>query len=97
MNQVEFLLRLSENAQEQGDQLAARHHAERAAHAKEVGELYRMLELAMQNLNAEMHRWGMIQAKSLPVGQKPGGDNASQGRIVPRDDQREHPRAVSPR
>lgn len=103
MNQVEFLLRLAENAQDEGDELAARHTAERAAHTKNVSELYRMLELAMQNLHAEMQRWGMIQ----PRAQKPpeqaqlpasaGGGNASQARIVQSDDKREHSRAAPPR
>jgi hypothetical protein len=106
VNQVEFLLRLAENAQDQGDELAARHNAERAAHTKNVSELYRMLEVAMQNLHAEMLRWGMIQPKAqkLPEKAQPqlpadasGGGNASQAGIVPRDGQREHPRAASSR
>jgi hypothetical protein len=118
MNQVEFLLRLAENAQDQGDELALRHTAERAAHTKQLSELYRMLELAMQNLHAEMQRWGVIQPKALklpesepaqaqlPASSGPGGGpykpgagggNASQGRLVAKDDQREHPRAAPPR
>jgi hypothetical protein len=106
MNQIEFLLRLSENAQDEGDELAARHNAERAAHTKNVSELYRMLEVAMQNLHSEMHRWGMIQPKAqkLPETAQPqlsagasGGGNASQARIIASDDKREHSRAASPR
>lgn len=58
MNQIELLLRLSENAVEAGDVIAARHHEERAAHAKELADLYRMIEVARQNVEAEMHRWG---------------------------------------
>jgi len=58
MNQVEFLLRLSENARETGDDIARRHHDERAAHIKTLNELWRMIELARQNVYAEVVRFG---------------------------------------
>jgi hypothetical protein len=86
MNQVEFLLRLSENAQEQGNEIENRHRVEREAHARELTELWRLIELARQNIWAEMHRWGVAQdvlrhqeaqkqqhdRAALPAGQQQG-------------------------
>lgn len=69
MNQIELLLRLSENAVEAGDVIAARHHEERAAHGKELANLHRMIEIARQNVEAEMQRWGYRGPKTLEPGQ----------------------------
>lgn len=69
MNQVEILLRMSENAVEQGDVIAARHHEERAAHARELASLHQMIEVARQNVEAEMQRWGYRGPKTPDVGQ----------------------------
>ena len=60
MNQVEFLLRLSENARDQGDEINRRHHEERERHGKELQDLWRMIELARQNVWAELHRFGQM-------------------------------------
>lgn len=69
MNQIELLLRLSENAQDKGDEIAGRHHQERAAHAKELTDLHRMIEVARQNVEAEMDRWGYRGPKATALGQ----------------------------
>ena len=66
MNQVEFLLRLSENARDQGDELARRHLAELEVHTKELQELYRMIEAAQQNVWAELSRWGALNEQKEP-------------------------------
>ena len=65
MNQIELLLRLSENAQDQGDELAKRHNLERMTLGKDLVELYRMIELAKENVESEMRRW------SLPLPEMP--------------------------
>lgn len=117
MNQVELLLRLSENAQDAGDELAHKHNSERMAHAKELHALYEMIEVARQNIHAEMARWGLAGPKQAQLPETnvapklppapaflrgageaiKGGNSAPQARVEPRDDQREHPRAASPR
>lgn len=92
MNQIEFLLRLSENAQDDGDVLAKRQNAERDAHIKALLELKKMNDLAGQNIVNELARWGVDVTKpqALPreIGRdvrsiphnSAGGDNRPQGR-----------------
>jgi len=58
MNQVEFLLRLSENDRERGDDIAQRHHDERAAHVKMLQDHWNMIEAARQNVWTELSRFG---------------------------------------
>ena len=73
MNQIEFLLRLSENAQDQGDDIAKRHNEERAAHVKSLLELEKMISLARQNIHAELGRFGVATTppqQSLPRNQQ---------------------------
>lgn len=65
MNQIEFLLRLSENAQDAGDEIARRHQQERAAHYKELCDLHRMVELAKQNIESELTRFGLSPAPQV--------------------------------
>lgn len=69
MNQIEFLLRLSENAQEEGETLARKQNAEREEFVKQLLDLERMVDLARQNIHAELGRWGIHPAK--PVQQQP--------------------------
>lgn len=101
MNQVELLLRLSENSQDRGDEIARRQREERMAHTKELSDLYRLIELARQNVEGEMRRFGMDQpqaiqssppAPSLPPAPSfltpKGGNSATQ---------KDAPRAASPR
>lgn len=64
MNQIEFLLRLSENAQDEGEELAKRHNQERDAFVKQLLDLERMIDLARQNVHAELGRWGLAQAQA---------------------------------
>lgn len=111
MNQIELLLRLSENAQDAGDEIAHRHNEERKKHALELHRLYEMIEAARQNVHAEMARWGLAGPKvsqlpetsvapKLPPAPgflKQGGNSATQAGQQPADHQREHPRAASPR
>lgn len=76
MNQIEFLLRLSENAQDQGDDIAKRHNEERAAHVKSLLELEKMISLARQNIHAELGRFGVATAQPQQPQQLP---RAAQG------------------
>lgn len=75
MNQIEFLLRLSENATDEGEELAARQNKEREAFIKGLLDLKRMNDLAGQNIDAELGRWGVKplpqQGQQLPRGQNP--------------------------
>lgn len=57
MNQVEFLLRLSENAQDKGDELLRERDKVYVAHAKELLDLSRMIEAAKANIDNELSRF----------------------------------------
>ena len=57
MNQVEFLLRLSENAQDKGDELLRERDKVYSVHAKELLELSRMIEAAKANIDNELGRF----------------------------------------
>jgi hypothetical protein len=70
MNQVEFLLRLSENARDEGNVIARRHHDEREAHAKTLSDLYQMIELARQNVYNELVRFGVANEVKSQVPQQ---------------------------
>jgi len=66
MNQVEFLLRLSENDRERGDDIAQRHHDERAAHVKMLQDHWSMIEAARQNVWTELSRFGGLNQTQKP-------------------------------
>ena len=57
MNQVEFLLRLSENARDKGDELLRERDKVYVAHAKELLELSEMIEAAKSNIDQELERF----------------------------------------
>ena len=57
MNQIEFLLRLSENAQEEGDQLTEEQDKVFSAHARKLVDLSRMIEAAKRNIDLELERF----------------------------------------
>ena len=65
MNQIEFLLRLSENAQDEGEALAKRQNAERDAFIRGLLDLEKMIELARQNVHAELGKWGVTPQGQL--------------------------------
>lgn len=65
MNQIEFILRLSENAQDDGERLANKQNAERGEFIKELLDLEKMANLALQNIHAELARWGIHPAKPV--------------------------------
>lgn len=60
MNQIEFLLRLSEDARDDGNDMARRHHDERDVHGKKLQELWGMIEQARQNVWTELVRFGIV-------------------------------------
>lgn len=70
MNQVELLLRLSQNAEVQGADLGKRHNAEREAFLNELLNLEKMAKQTLQNIHDELGRWGITpdapQPKELP-------------------------------
>ncbi len=57
MNQIEFLLRLSENAQEEGDTLTEEQDKIFSAHARKLVDLSRMIEAAKRNIDLELERF----------------------------------------
>ena len=57
MNQIEFLLRLSENAQEEGDTLTEEQDRVFSAHARKLVDLSRMIEAAKRNIDMELERF----------------------------------------
>ena len=57
MNQVEFLLRLSDNARDKGDELTRTHNSIYSAHAADLLELSRMIEMAKANIDVELKRF----------------------------------------
>ena len=57
MNQVEYLLRLSENAEDKGDEIAKRHHDERQVFVNELQGLWAMIEAARQNVWTQLSRF----------------------------------------
>lgn len=70
MNQIEFLLRLSENAQDEGEEIAKRHNLEREAFIKQLLDLEKMIDLARQNVHAELGRWGIQGLPKHPAPQQ---------------------------
>ena len=57
MNQIEFLLRLSENAQEEGDQLTKEQDRIFSEHTRKLVDLSRMIEAAKHNIDLELERF----------------------------------------
>lgn len=57
MNQVEFLLRLSDNARDEGDELTQTQNKVFGEHARKLVELSRMIEAAKANIDAELQRF----------------------------------------
>jgi uncharacterized protein YfdQ (DUF2303 family) len=57
MNQVEFLLRLSDNARDKGDELTRNQNSIYTAHARDLVELSRMIEMAKANIDVELERF----------------------------------------
>jgi hypothetical protein len=57
MNQIEFLLRLSENAQEEGDTLTEEQDKIFSAHARKLVDLSLMIEAAKRNIDLELERF----------------------------------------
>jgi hypothetical protein len=89
MNQIEFLLRLSENARDKGDDIDQRYEAEKAAHLKELKGLWQMIEAARSNVWAELSRFGGLnevrkEAQQV-VEQSPmrsiGANNAARAKV----------------
>jgi hypothetical protein len=67
MNQVEFLLRLSENAQAKGDELTQNQNQIFSNHAKDLRELSAMIEMAKANIDVELQRF----ARWIPKDENP--------------------------
>ena len=67
LSQVEFLLQLSENARARGDELTQNQNNIYTAHARDLVELSRLIELAKGNLDAELQRF----ARWIPQEDKP--------------------------
>lgn len=67
MNQVEFLLRLSDNARDKGDELTQNQNSIFSLHAKELVDLSRMIEMAKANIDVELQRF----ARWIPQEDKP--------------------------
>ena len=57
MNQVHFLLQLSENAQARGDELTRNQNDIYSTHARDLVELSRMIEMAKANIDVELERF----------------------------------------
>jgi hypothetical protein len=57
MNQIEFLLRLAENAQDEGDHLTKEQDRIFSEHTKKLVELSRMIEAAKRNIDLELERF----------------------------------------
>jgi hypothetical protein len=57
MNQIELLLRLSENAHEEGDELTQSQNKVFGEHARKLVELSRMIDLAKANIDQELQRF----------------------------------------
>jgi hypothetical protein len=74
MNQIEFLLRLSENAQDKGDEIATRQQTERAAHVTELLDLQRMATIALRNIEEELARFGVTKRTTPQPQQLPSKD-----------------------
>lgn len=74
MNQIEVLLRLSENARDKGDELIRDQSQINTAHAKDLLELSRMIELAKSNIDNELarfQRWLPREQQQPPVERLP--------------------------
>ena len=81
MNQVELLLRLSQNAQETGDDIAKRHHTEREEHVKNLQQLWDMIEMARRNVWTELSRFGALNENKQAENRGLEAMSPQQGRL----------------
>ena len=86
MNQIEFLLRLAENAQDEGDSLTKEQDKIFSAHALKLAELSRMIEAAKRNIDLELERFRrwLPQQDQAQLMRRPQAEQGQRAEQMPR-------------
>jgi hypothetical protein len=66
MDRIEYLMRLTQDHCEDGDEIASRQHQERTAHVVRGEQLLRIAEGLVELLRRDLHRYGYQEKQALP-------------------------------